>query len=121
MISATALVAALFLAPKAVLADETNSTPDFKEIYDLLRANLAGQTEADLNRAAVKGLMSQLGPKATLGAGKEDKSASSTGPFVSQSLVFDGSVGYLRIVGVADGLATQIVSACKEITTSNKL
>jgi hypothetical protein len=120
LIPAAGLVAFLW-CPLAVPADETNSTPDFKEIYDLLRANLAGQSEADLNRAAVKGLMSQLGPKATLGGSKEDKSIGSTGPFVNQSQVFDGPVGYIRIIGVADGLASQLTTAWKEISATNKL
>src|SRR5213082_1308846 len=40
----------------------TNEAPDFKEVYELLRANLAGTDEAGLNRAAVQGLLTQLAP-----------------------------------------------------------
>ena len=38
-------------------ADVASPPPDFKEVYDLIRSHLAGETEADLDQAAVKGLL----------------------------------------------------------------
>ena len=43
--------------PCARGADATNPAPDFKEVYDLLRTNLAGATDDNLNRAAMEGLI----------------------------------------------------------------
>src|SRR5438105_15545606 len=40
--------------------------PEFKELYELLHTNLTGVTEAELNRAAVRGLIEQLAPRVTL-------------------------------------------------------
>ena len=47
-------------------ADTTNPAPDFKEVYDLLRTNLTGATDENLNRAAVQGLVSQFPGKVSL-------------------------------------------------------
>src|SRR5258708_33627455 len=47
--------AALVFVPPLSRAAATNDAPDFKEVYDLLRANLAGADEAGLNRAAGQG------------------------------------------------------------------
>jgi hypothetical protein len=43
--------------PKA----EDAAGPDFKEVYDLVRAHLAGMSEAQLNQAAVQPLILGLG------------------------------------------------------------
>ena len=40
--------------------------PDFKEVYDLIRAHLAGMSEGQLNRAAVSALVSGLAPRVSL-------------------------------------------------------
>ena len=45
---------------------EADGAPDFKEVYESIRAHVAGLSEAELNRAAVQGLVSALGPKVTL-------------------------------------------------------
>ena len=48
----------LLLSLLPLFADErekpANDAPDFQEVYDLLRAHLAGATEAELNRTAVQ-------------------------------------------------------------------
>lgn len=60
-------VAILFwLAACAAGAGPTNALPKFDEVWQLLRANLNGASEADLNRAAVEGLLAQLKPGAML-------------------------------------------------------
>ena len=41
----------------AVRGQETNGLPGFQQIYDLVRQNAAGVTDAELNRAAVEGLV----------------------------------------------------------------
>src|SRR2546428_13240443 len=56
----------------------TNDTPEFQEVYELLRANLAGTDEGELNRAAVRGLLSQLQSRASLSG--ESKETSLTTP-----------------------------------------
>ena len=45
---------------------EEAAGPDFKEVYDLVRAHLAGMSEAQLNQAAVRALVNGLGPRVSL-------------------------------------------------------
>ena len=40
--------------------------PEFKEVYDLVRAHLAGTSEEQLNQAAVRELVSGLAPRVAL-------------------------------------------------------
>ena len=57
------------LAACAGWAGSTNQLPQFDEVYQLLRAHLNGASEADLNRAAVEGLLDQLKSSAMLVGG----------------------------------------------------
>ena len=50
----------------AVGAEPEQEAFSFPEIYELLKANLAGTTEAELNQAAVRGLLDQLAAKVTV-------------------------------------------------------
>ena len=93
----------LFGTAESLIADTTtNETADFREVYDLIRQHVVGISEAELNRAAVVGLVNALGPKVTL---VTNETAESTGgsPMVRSNL-FDGDIVYLRIRRVADGL-----------------
>src|SRR6266571_2480521 len=93
----------LFTASQGLCEDTRTAAPDFKEVYDLVRAHLAGITETDLNHTAVKALVSALGPKVSLV--DEAGAAVGTGTVaVSKSALFEGKIGYLRINRVKDGL-----------------
>src|ERR1051325_3859767 len=83
-------------ASLSLKAESTNDAPQFKEIYDLLRAHLAGMSEAELNRAAVQSLVSGLSPKVTLVTNEAGYTAT-TGPLVSKSSLFGGDILYLRV------------------------
>src|SRR5690348_8466804 len=41
-------------------AEAAGTMPEFNQVYELLRANAPGLTEAELNSAAVNGLLAQL-------------------------------------------------------------
>ena len=41
-------------------ADKEEPAPQFQEVFGLIRSNLAGMSEAELNRAATRGLLAQL-------------------------------------------------------------
>src|ERR1035441_10119068 len=45
---------------------EDAPAPEFKEVYDLIRAHLAGMSEAQLNQAAVGALVSGLASRVSL-------------------------------------------------------
>ncbi len=107
--------------PLPALKAQTASEPlDFKEVYDLVREHAGGISEADLNRAAVKGLMEELGPRVSLVTNKPAESRPTVPPIVKSNL-FEGDIAYVRIARVEPGLAQAIRSACQELKGSNKL
>lgn len=115
-------MAALLAQPALGRAAEgTNATPDFKEVYDLIRAHLAGESEADLNRDAVQGLLNQLHAKVSIVASKTAPGASSNALVLTKSALYDGPVAYLRVGRVGPGLASQINTAYHELDGTNHL
>jgi Peptidase family S41 len=93
------------------------SAPAFQEVYDLLKQHLQGVTEAELNRAAVHGLLDQLGGRANL-AGGETGAASTNA--VSARL-FDAHFGYVRITSLATGAEREFQRAFDSLRSTNKL
>jgi hypothetical protein len=95
--------------------------PDFKEVYDLLRAHLAGMSEAQLNQAAVRALIASLSPRVALVTNGAAARAGTSTLLVSRSSTFDGDIGYVRIERVGDGLAGAVREACGKLAATNKL
>ncbi len=100
---------------------EAVEAPDFKEVYDLVRAHLAGVTDAQLNRAAVNALVAGLAPRVLLVTNAAAASAAAASPLVRKSNVFEGDILYLRVGRVGEGLANAIGTACRKPGTTNKL
>src|ERR1035441_11120311 len=79
-------------------ADTTNPAPDFKEVYDLLRTNLTGATDDNLNRAAIEGLLSRFPGKVSLvGGAAGGATIPQGGTAVSKTAIIENNVAYLRI------------------------
>jgi len=97
----------------------TNEAPDFKEVYDLIRQHVAGLSEAELNRAAVQGLVNALGTKVMLLTNDATDSSGAESPMVRSNL-FEGDIAYLRIKRVATGLDQQIRDVCHVSNGTNK-
>ena len=118
-----ALALAGLLATRCSLfADATNTAPDFKEVYELLRTNLADATAENLNRAAIAGLLSRFPGKVSLVGGAANGSAAPQGgTALSKSVVIESNVAYLRIGRVAGNLANELSAAYHALTTTNKV
>lgn len=114
------LLTVVFLVTPYAGTAETKSTPDFKEVYKLVRQHLAGTTDAELNRAAVEGLIKSLDGKVTLVAGGNANAQAKAGR-VSKSAAFDKEVAYVRVKQVGEGLAGEIASAIQELSKTNQL
>jgi hypothetical protein len=111
----------LFSAAQPIaFADTTNGAPDFKEVYDLVRAHAAGISEAELNRAALKGLISTLKPKVALVTSSAETTPVEAA-LVSKSSLFEGDIVYLRIGKVGEGLAQAVGEAYQKASATNKL
>jgi hypothetical protein len=108
-------------ALRAQTKAENAPAPDFKEVYDLIRAHLADMSEAQLNQAAVGALVSGLAPRVSLVTNTAAASAAGETPLVRKSSVFEGDILCLRMGRVGDGLANAISAACRKPGTTNKL
>jgi len=94
----------------------------FSEVYEVLRAHLPGVTEADLNRAAVEGLVSALAPKVMLVTkGDEAPRGAAGGAGVSKTVVYDAAVAYVRVERVVDGLAGAVLGAFDQLARTSSL
>jgi hypothetical protein len=111
---------AAFLAlPAFAHADAgTNATPDFHDVYDLIRAHLTGESEDDLNREAVAGLLAQLHGRVSL---VTNQPAAPDAPVLGKSALYDGSIGRLPVLRVLPGLAKQISDTCQAWNATNHL
>jgi len=98
----------------------TNEAPDLQEVCDLVRAHLDGISDAELNRAALNGLLEQLGPMVSL-VGESAEANIEAKPRLVKSEVFDGPVGYVRIGRVDGGLAKDVAAACKDLSRTHEL
>jgi hypothetical protein len=101
--------------------NSTNEAPDFKEVYDVVRAHLGGMSEDELNRKAARGLVTALSPLVSLVSNGNRTSGESEGPTLLQTNIFDGDIAYLRIKRVDDSLAKAVASACERFRSTNKL
>jgi C-terminal processing protease CtpA/Prc len=115
-----ALLTIVLVAPALLAAEPPGPAPDFKEVFDLVRAHSKTLTEADLNRAAVQGFVSALGPKVSIVTNEAASTNSAENHLVSSAL-FDGGIGYVRFDRVREGLAQAIQEACKRLSASNQL
>ncbi len=111
----------LLLAATPASRAATNSPPDFQEVYESLRAHVTGVDAAQLNLAAVAGLIKELGPKADLVTAGAETQSPELPALVSKAAVFEGDLAYLRLDRVGGGLAAALRSAYEPLAASNKL
>ncbi len=110
----------LVLLAGAALAARAAEPIQFPELYDLLKANLTGVSEADLNQSAVAGLLKQLGPRVTVAGADTATETNAAAPLLTVA-VFDKSYAYLRIGRVAAGLDREFTNALHGLMTTNKI
>jgi hypothetical protein len=116
-----AALAALALVP---LPGKTcaGDSPAFADVFSLIRSNLNGITEIDLNRAAVQGLLKELYPRVLLQTNPPATAATAAGsPLIARQQIFDRSLAHVRIGQVETGLAAELNSALDRLGSTNRL
>jgi C-terminal processing protease CtpA/Prc len=91
---------------------------DFEEVYDLLRKNLTGVTESELEQAAVEGLIQQLYPQVSVAT---NVPASTNAGALAVVTVLEGSYGYFRFDDIGLGTEREFTAAVKRLGSTNKL
>ena len=111
-------LAAFSLLAQAVGAE----TPlDFKEVFEVIRTNLPGVTEPELNHAAARGLIAQLRSKVTLIAEQQSTNSALTNVAGVRTLVFDKFYGYVRPGQVTAGADKKFGEALAGLSKTNRL
>jgi len=107
--------------PLALQGAVSADSPDFKEVYDLIRTNISGVSQAQLDRAAVQALVSALAPRVALAEGVTETNLDSSAPLLNKVTVFSGDIAYLRVARVEDGVANAVRQNIQGLLTTNKL
>lgn len=99
------------------------ASPSFQEVYSILKTNLSGVSEADLQGAAVEGLLSKLGNRALLvtNVAKADEAEAKPRPAVAATTIFDTAYGYVRLGDLGQGADKTVGEALHQLTSTNKL
>jgi hypothetical protein len=113
-----AIAVVLSLLP-ASRAEAPGAAPDLTEVYNLIRAHLAGLSEGEANREAVQALISAFAPRVSL-ATENPPTNSSESSLVSKVSVFDDNIAYVRLGKVETGLAPAVRSAWESLTATNR-
>lgn len=95
-----------------------NDAPNFQEVYQLLASNLVSASAADLNGAAVRGLLDHLSGQAKLV--EHARPTSMPADAIAKITVFDNSYAYFRISQVEGNLAESFRSAYENLLQTNK-
>ncbi|HEX7469788.1 MAG TPA: S41 family peptidase [Verrucomicrobiae bacterium] len=113
-------LAGLLAAIGSQRALAATATPDFNEVYELVRTNLAGTGDLDLNRTTVESLLSALRPRVSLAADETGTNTPVRATLVSFNL-FENDIAYLRAGKIQAGLDDQIRNAYAQLAGTNKL
>ncbi|HKI68092.1 MAG TPA: S41 family peptidase, partial [Verrucomicrobiae bacterium] len=117
----TAVSLALAVGVCGLSASETNGTPNFQEIYGLIRAHVAGVSDQELNQAAVDGLLNVLHSKVVLVPASGRTNATEQSPLVSEGRILEDNIAYVRVGRVDSGLDNKIRAAYDRLNATNKL
>jgi hypothetical protein len=115
------MILTLLAAQPGLRAETKGDAPDFKEVYDVIRAHLGGMSEDEVNRKAVRGLVTAFGPMVSFVGNGEPASAPTTGQVLGQTNVFDGDIAYLRVRRVDEALAKAVAAACEKLRSTNQM
>lgn len=95
--------------------------PDFDEVRALVRSNLAGTTDADVNRAAVDGFLNAMRGKVRLLNETNAPNTQTNTTAIIKVTVFDDQIACLRVGRVSPSLPDEIRQHCESLATTNKL
>jgi len=99
-------------------ASVTNDLPRLEEVLKLLRENVGGVSSAELDQAAVKGLINQLKPQALLG--EISPVGASIGGGLAQTHLYDNAFIYFQVGNITDELADKLMEAYRSVAVTNK-
>jgi hypothetical protein len=101
----------------------TAKEPDVREVYGIIESNLpAGMSGAEVNRIALKGMLTALHPRVLLEASTDaSDNSGKPAPAVIKTDVFDKSIAYIRVENIDRKLSPELVENLKRLGSTNKI
>lgn len=94
--------------------------PNPAEVLDILRTNLPGLTDAQLQLATVRGVVRELAPRVWLvGDDRGESDSAGQGPALIKAQVFPPDALYLRVGRVSADLPAEVEAAFTEVSATN--
>ena len=115
------LAGLLVLSSGGKIFAATANTPQFREVFEIVRTNLGGMKPDAVERAALKALLTQLDGQVVIEDQPATVATSPTGPVVSKSVVFDEAYGYVRVSHVGPKLDEALAAEFKKLGGAGKL
>ncbi|MBM3881367.1 MAG: hypothetical protein FJ387_16855 [Verrucomicrobia bacterium] len=115
---------AVSLAAAGCVLAQANDGADFHEVYGLLRTNLPGVGQAELDAAALAGLIEGFASRVTLASNTPPSTTAppeGEGPLLSESKRFEEHFAYVRVREVASGLADRFGEAVASLSRGTAL
>ena len=113
---ALSLSAVLWLS---TVSTEAAAPLDYNEVREIIRAQLPGVTDAELDRGALEGLLHSVRGKVTV-----VEAAPNTLPLpvnITKATSLGAGIAYLRVTNVSEGLAASLSASVNAIGATNKL
>jgi hypothetical protein len=110
------LSAALWLFTASV---EAAAPLDYNEVREVIRVQLPGVTDAELDRGALEGLLHSVRGKVTVVDSNTNDAVHSG--VISQTISLVEGIAYLRVANVREGLAAKVTAGVAAINATNKL
>ena len=92
---------------------------EYNEVRDIIRAQLPGVTDAELDRGALEGLLHSVRGKVTVVESKTNDATDTV--VISKATSLGDGIGYLRVATVAEGVAASVAAGFNAINATNKL
>jgi hypothetical protein len=112
------LLLAVFLWQFAAFA-ETATPLDYNEVREIIRAQLPGVTDEELDRGALEGLLHSVRGKVTVVESTTHDAPDAIN--ISKAMSLGDGIAYLRVANVSKGLAANLSASCTAISVTNKL
>ncbi|MDH7504466.1 MAG: S41 family peptidase, partial [Verrucomicrobiota bacterium] len=103
--------------------DAMGQSPDFFEVYGLIKSNLVGVQQSELDQAAVEGLLDRLHGRVYLGTNGSSiaSNAADQGTGVARTNLFAERFGYIRITNLSPKTPGAFVECLDQMSGSNRL
>jgi len=103
--------------------DAVGQSPDFSEVYGLIRSNLVGLQKSELDQAAVAGLLDRLHGRVYLGTNGSSipSDPADSGIGIARTNLFAERFGYIRLTNISPKTPCAFVELLDQLRASNRL